>query len=176
MLLVSYEVEVGSRGKKIALDDATREHITKAAEWLTENEGNFGLLLCGSVGNGKTTLARAIASIIELLTADEKERTKFVFVTAREVSAMTNENLITTQKTKFLIVDDIGQEPAEVMSFGNVCRPIDELISYRYDRQLFTIATTNLRAGELETKYGHRLYDRLREMFKVIPFENKSYR
>ncbi len=43
-----------------------------------------------------------------------------------------------------MIVDDLGTEPREVMEFGNVYTPLIDLITTRYEEQLYTIFTTNL--------------------------------
>jgi len=51
-----------------------------------------------------------------------------------------------------------------------------DLITLRYDEQLYTIFTTNLTPAQLEEKYGKRIVDRLNEMVETIVFENGTYR
>ena len=75
-----------------------------------------------------------------------------------------------------MIVDDLGTEPREVMEFGNVYTPLIDLITTRYEEQLYTIFTTNLTPAQLEEKYGKRIVDRLNEMVEKVVFENESYR
>ena len=70
----------------------------------------------------------------------------------------------------------MGTEPREVMEFGNVYTPLIDLISTRYEEQLYTIFTTNLTPAQLEEKYGKRIVDRLNEMVEKVVFENESYR
>ena len=77
---------------------------------------------------------------------------------------------------QLMIVDDLGTEPREVMEFGNVYTPLIDLITTRYEEQLFTIFTTNLTPAQLEEKYGKRIVDRLNEMVEKVVFENESYR
>ena len=60
--------------------------------------------------------------------------------------------------------------------WGNEISPFVDTIYYRYDRQLFTIMTSNLNAEDLANKYGERIADRFTEMFDRIPFINHSYR
>ena len=67
-------------------------------------------------------------------------------------------------------------EPREVMQFGNVYTPLTDLITTRYEEQLYTIFTTNLPPAQLEEKYGKRIVDRLNEMVEKVVFENESYR
>ena len=62
------------------------------------------------------------------------------------------------------------------MEFGNVYTPLIELITTRYEEQLYTIFTTNLTPAQLEEKYGKRIVDRLNEMVEKVVFENESYR
>ena len=51
-----------------------------------------------------------------------------------------------------------------------------DLLTRRYDKQLFTIITTNLTPQEIRAKYGDRIADRFNEMMVKIVFENPTYR
>ena len=73
-------------------------------------------------------------------------------------------------------IDDMGEEPTEVMSFGNVITPITDIIEERYAKRQITIITTNLDANGIKNKYGERVADRLRQMVRIITFTNPSYR
>ena len=77
---------------------------------------------------------------------------------------------------QIMIVDDLGTEPREVMEFGNVYTPLIDLITRRYEEQLYTIFTTNRTPAQLKEKYGKRIVDSLNEMVKKVVFENESYR
>ena len=54
---------------------------------------------------------------------------------------------------QLMIVDDLGTEPREVMEFGNVYTPLIDLITTRYEEQLFTIFTTNLTQHNSKRKW-----------------------
>ena len=73
-------------------------------------------------------------------------------------------------------IDDLGCEPLEIQSYGNIYTPIIDLLTHRYDRQLFTMITTNLTPQEIRPRYGDRIADRLNEMVRNIVFKNKSFR
>ena len=75
MLLECYKNEVAQRNGIFQGDKATTQHIDKAAKWLT---GDYkpGLMLSGIVGNGKTTLARAIARLIGLIYGSNQQNYK----------------------------------------------------------------------------------------------------
>ena len=80
------------------------------------------------------------------------------------------------KKAELLAIDDVGTEPSVVKVWGNEISPFVDTIYYRYDRQLFTIMTSNLNVEDLANKYGERIADRFTEMFDRIPFINHSYR
>ena len=75
-----------------------------------------------------------------------------------------------------LAIDDLGIEPRELLVFGNVCTPIVDLITDRYEQQRVTHITTNLTPGQIREHYGDRIADRLNEMACKIIFRNESYR
>lgn len=180
MLRECYIAEVMRRRMQFIDDAATESHIDKAAKWLTGNH-KPGLLLHGTVGNGKTTLARAIGSLIGVLyESPYSDRRKMVLtVSALELADIAKnqpERFDSIKKAELLAIDDVGTEPSVVKVWGNEISPFVDTIYYRYDRQKFTIMTSNLNAEDLADKYGERIADRFAEMFDRIAFENYSYR
>ncbi|MDR2009925.1 MAG: replication protein [Bacteroidales bacterium] len=180
MLRECYIDEVARRGVEFKNDEATIEHLNKAAKWIT---GNFkpGLLLYGSVGNGKTTLIRAISRLVGILyySTYSDERKYIVPVSALELANIAKEETVrfeSMKKAGLLAIDDVGVEPSIIKVWGNEISPFVDTIYYRYDRQLFTIMTSNLSDEQLADKYGERIADRFTEMFDKIHFENKTYR
>ena len=73
-------------------------------------------------------------------------------------------------------IDDLGTEPSEVMDYGNVYTPVIDLLTKRYEEQLFTIITTNLTPQQIREHYDDRIADRLNEMVEKIVFKNGTYR
>lgn len=178
------KVEVESRGFAFRLDNDTRSHIEAVARWLVDSHGKPGLLLRGDVGNGKTSLATAVINLIEFVTELQDgygNRKKVLSLTAKKISryVMTEEGRKTYEKllvAPMLAIDELGEEPTEVMSYGMLYEPMKDLLLERYDRQLFTIATSNLGADQMRDKYSSRVTDRFREMMEVVNFKNPSYR
>lgn len=139
----------------------------------------YGLILAGSVGTLKTTLAVAIlraqldrgergfmvpmCSMIDRLFTlrDGTDRTEYVNF----------ENQL--RNTPLLVLDDLG---AEITGQNWVRSKTDSIISDRYARMLPMIITTNLSVGELANTYAGRIIDRLRSTSRVLIFTGKSQR
>lgn len=182
------KASVMHRNHSFRFDDDTREHIRQAAQWLINPHGTPGLMLMGLCGNGKTTLAEAISWIIGHFTEMEmgySNRKSMRLYKAKEITRL----CAASEKFKeqydayeslfhqdMMIIDDLGDEPREVLVYGMIHTPVIDLITERYDKQLLTIVTTNLEADALTEKYGKRIADRFREMMTVIVFENDTYR
>lgn len=178
-LYLAYKKNVEDRKSKFIEDEHTMAKIAKAAQWLT---GDYkpGLLIYGGVGNGKTTLAKAICETIGILydSAYSNERKGVYRISALEVAkcASDPESFTRLRNQEMLFIDDVGTEPASVKSWGNEISPVTELLYSRYDRQLFTIMTSNLDDKKLEDRYGLRIADRMNEMFDRLYFTRETYR
>lgn len=188
-LYAAYAVEVRSRYREVKFDEDTIQHISMAAEWLGDPNGKVGLMLTGLYGNGKTTLMRAICRLINWLfdSACSNTRKSISIVNAKAISKIaidkdSRDAFENLYNEELLAIDEVGEEPAEIINYGMVYTPIRDLLEERYVRQKFTILATNLVQNEqkqifqISDHYGERVVDRLREMMKIVPFHNKSYR
>jgi DNA replication protein DnaC len=171
---------VEHRGCTFALDDDTKQHIIAAARWLIDSHTPPGLLLCGLCGNGKTSLAKAIAWLIGYITEHENGYSNRKYMRLHTAKAICHS--FGTQdyegicNSEMIIIDDLGEEPKEVLKYGQPETPIIDLLNERYVHQRITVITSNLETDALRAKYGERVYDRLREMVTSVVFENDSYR
>ena len=180
-----YTQVVLNLGRTVNADDACQAHCRELAEALTADDRHFGVLLMGNVGSGKTTLMTALQKFfvaanwsvgIKNICNVDTDGLRIVRAKNIQRDGERWQYFDTLCREPLLGIDDLGAEPTEQLVFGNASTPVTDLLEERYDRRLFTIATTNLSCDMLEKKYGARITDRMNEMFKIIIFKNKSYR
>lgn len=199
LLADSYAALVASRGGELQDDDATRRNIARVARWLTSDSTKPMLMLYGGVGNGKTTMARAIALLSRSLRSAYEEASRNerdtkradalyiqatrirvpVIRTAQDIASLAGsrrEEYEAVVRRGFLIVDDLGCEPAVVKNYGTEVTPVTDLIYKRYDEMSPTVVTTNLTKSAIREIYGDRVADRFNEVFETIGYQEKSYR
>ncbi len=180
MIHRAYEIKLTERGH--TLDSSIDVYINKAAQWLISSN-KCGLILNGGVGNGKTTLARAMRYTLTRPVVNAHwaypNKGSIQFITATDLSALAIHEwgkYMQLKQYPALIIDELCTEDIQANSFGTRMMPIVDLLHYRYDYQLFTICTTNVSRGEFGEFYGHRIADRAKEMFDWLTFKTKSYR
>ena len=199
LLAAAYRAEVTARGGKTQDWQTLNRRVQQMAKWLTASP-KPGLLLYGGIGNGKTTLARAVCrTISEVLTsasdllanevwnstAEELRHAEQLRRSLREpvlvsafdiVGTIGTDSFYKVKLTPFLILDDMGCEAATAKNYGTEVTPVAEIICERYDRMLPTIITSNLDDDGILRRYGSRVADRMGELFDRIAFDNASYR
>lgn len=141
-----------------------------------EKHPEKGLLLIGGVGVGKTTFLR-LTSNFQVFSCDELSM-KF---SARGYDVI--EKHIKNdvwEKAYYAIYDDLGTEPIESVYMGNRLNLMQFIIERRYDHfkahGLKTHITTNLTLKEIQSRYGERVYSRLKEMVSVITINGTDLR
>lgn len=143
------------------------------------------LCLNGTVGNGKTTMLRAISELItNIHNADDGKYHAMApfshhYITATDLADIFLENKATyngIRNTKLLLIDDVGREPKEIVDYGNTLYPFIDMMQYRYNNGLGTIFTTNLTGPQLRERYGERIADRMRECCYFVEFRGNSFR
>ncbi len=178
MLVGAYREEVQWRRgvASVDLDDKVLLALQAVAELLTGESRETGLLLMGDVGRGKTTILKAIRQVLLNMTSLSKEYDLIISATQIAKACADVERIDNLSRRPLLIVDDIGTEPSEVQHYGTTYTPMSEILEARYNELSTTILTTNASKEELEEYYGKRIFDRMREQYRLIVFRGESYR
>ena len=166
--------------------------IAQMAGWLSVEcvDRHRWILMIGGLGNGKTSMLKAMHYLIHWLSTTEggryfeAVRHSYCYMTATELCELYKDdraefNAIKNRRLFFL--DDVGAEPQMQMDYGNEQHPITEFIMFRYGRQLPIVMTTNLPAeingqSAFRLRYGERVRDRLNQMCTLVRFNEKSFR
>ncbi len=179
-------------GRKFLIPDDERGIVFGLLAWFLNDELvaeemgidlKKGILLSGPIGCGKTTLMK-IMRLMPFL------RRNYKVVSSREIVSefmLSGYEVLETYSRgiqrehkripRNYCFDDLGAETTSKY-FGNECNVMAEILLTRYDlfkeQGVITHATTNLTADELETAYGNRLRSRMREMFNLFGYDEKS--
>lgn len=184
LLFGFFKREVEKRKNNFMLTEELKRNLSSVGEFLVTEKRYYGLFMPGSVGNGKTTMLKAIRDLLVYLvdkgTINYCEGDKYPrFVTSREMANIAKDpnDFRALKSAKYLLIDDLCEEPVEVVSYGNYIYPFIELLEYRYDQMLPTFISSNFNAESISKKYrNERLQDRMKEMFKIISFVEESFR
>ncbi len=141
-----------------------------------------GILLCGPVGCGKTT----VMFLMRMFLAETEQ---YTMVSTRDVGLeYQREGYAVIEKyssrsfffrqgdirPKTYCFDDLGLESHHTF-FGNDINVMAEILLGRYPlaihQRMKTHATTNLSSEQLEAIYGNRVRSRMRELFNLIAFD-----
>ncbi len=138
----------------------------EVAEWLSDNKGR-GLLLYGSVGQGKTVLSRSAIPAILLKINRQIVRSYDIDEMNNQIDEIKNQRLIS--------LDDIGTETI-VNNFGNKRNAFAEIMDNAEKTGNLVIISTNLGKEQLIEKYGDRVFDRILATTKRVVFRGESLR
>jgi DNA replication protein DnaC len=186
------------RGEKMLMDDYTKQLTEYLARWYCGDNQEVtdkirihkGWLIRGSVGVGKSKLLTSFCKAVNADFYDEIKRRQapaIRLVHSFDVqTAYIEQNTATIEVLKsidILVIDDVGVENSEVLYYGNRLCPFVDLYDKRYRSDLRTVLITNLlpksdddKEVTLRSKYGERIYDRIRECCNDFVFEGESKR
>ena len=159
--------EVKFRYRSFNENADAKSQLLQMANWITSDSSKFGILLCGECGNGKSTLLKAFQQLLNYLSIPNPNgqgNYGIQITDAKYVAYLGRSDypaFLRLSQKDMLGIDDLGTEPQEVMDFGNVVTPVIDLLTKRYDEQLFTIITTNLTPKQIREHYGDSIADRL---------------
>lgn len=182
ILRAAFEAEVEYRNRQFQYNDAVKKQLQHLAKWLTQEDSKVSVMLCGTFGNGKSTMLRAFQQLLNYLRIPQPYSQGYYGIRVVDAKFIANlcrkdyDAFMKLARCDMLGIDDLGTEPCEVNDYGNLVTPMIDLLSKRYEEQLFTFITTNLQPKEIRERYGDRMADRLNEMVEKIIFVNDSYR
>ena len=159
--------------------------IIEQLYFYTTNNPNFtgdlgkGIMLQGKFGCGKTLILETYSMLHNHAVKDfSLNRPLLTFIKSVELQ----EQLMRQSAWMFvyrpLIIDEFGRESKTVQDYGNISRPISELLSLRSDAGTVTHGTTNFTLETLSSEdfYGAMIGDRLKMMFNFIAMKGESRR
>ena len=161
--------------------EMTRRVIKELAIFLTDpTDCRFSVMLCGTTGNGKSTLHRAFNRFWSVMIDNHIVATQHPFMRDakmfQHIMAYARNWEEVLRMYTWVGIQDMGKEPGESMQWGRITTPVQDLIEFRYDVGLPVFITTNLTAEQIREKYQERTASRLNDMVKVIIFGDIDYR
>lgn len=136
-----------------------QEIFNKVESWM--DSGKPGLLLMGSVGTGKSTIARAIRwAWCKFLTVADMKKCDWIADQIRADADWVNE---IARARGLMVLDDLGTE-SKVWNEESML----PILFHRIDNWMPTVITTNLNSEQIRQRYGERVADRLRAYDKIV--------
>jgi len=164
-------------GKQMMASKDRDSQANEIASWLF-NADKKTLVLCGQVGNGKTTMMDTIINLFNgaRLTNKLGYSIGFQRVNSFDLDGADKQLINMCVNADLLAIDDLGFENLIVKNYGNEKSPVIEILMRRYEFNCITVITTNLTPEQIRGKYGEKIADRLAETAKFVAFKNPSYR
>ncbi len=138
-----------------------------------------GIMLQGKFGCGKTVVMGTYWTIHNhVIQKLGLQIPNITFVKAIQLQNAIIKKTDSNYTLRPLIIDEFGRESKTVQDFGNILRPISELLSIRSDNNSITHGTTNFTYETLASEdfYGRMIGDRLKMMFNFITMPGESRR
>ena len=155
------------------LTDSQYQACRYLSEWLCgKYKSQQGILLVGSVGNGKTTLMQGFVKY-------------YCWLYKKVINEYHAKTLPLEYKNKGieyfykrpLFIDDLGKESAITANWGQKYDTWGDLFAIRYENKSLTFATANylVDVGFKEI-YGTVIADRMKEHFNIYELKGESLR
>jgi DNA replication protein DnaC len=170
--------------KDFVIDKNNEPMIEQLYFYMTNNPSFLGdlekgVMLQGKYGCGKTILLETYSLLHNhVVRRYHLNQPLFTFIKSLELQEQIIKQSASTFSRRPLIIDEFGRESKTVQDYGNISRPISELLSLRSDIGAITHGTTNFTFATLSSDefYGGMIGDRLKVMFNFITLNGESRR
>lgn len=180
-----FEAEIKDRQPEISLK--YEEIFGELEVWICGGN-SAGLVLRGGIGQGKTTMLRAICKIVKAFWTEERILTIRQELRNPNIKSVRADDLLHIAHTEgreglfygehaigqagVLFIDDLGGETETEIRFEGwnkshevyireTIRPFAELLTRRCDNNLPTLISTRLDKTQIIERYGESVFDRL---------------
>ena len=171
--------------KKEFVIDKNNEIIIEQLYFYVTNDSSFmgdldkGIMLQGKYGCGKSIILETYSMLHNHIVRKYfMKQPLLTFIQSTELQEQIIKQSVKAFTQLPLIIDEFGRESKTVQDYGNILRPISELLSIRADVGTLTHGTTNFTLDTLSSAefYGGMIGDRLKMMFNFIPVPGESRR
>lgn len=165
--------------------DARNEPVIKQLYFYIKNDSSFdgdlnkGIMLQGKYGCGKTAILESYTLLHNhMILRFGIPILLFTFIKSVNLQEQLIKQSIQSFSYKPLVIDEFGRESKTIQDYGNILRPISELLSVRLDIGAVTHGTTNFTLETLASNdfYGGMIGDRLKMIFNFITLQGDSRR
>lgn len=173
-----------NQNKDFVIDDNNESVIKQLYYYATGNSSfagdlNKGILLQGRFGCGKTILLETYSMLHNHVVRKFcMNYPLLLFIKSVELQEQIRKQSVNVFVRRPLIIDEFGRESKTIMDYGNIIRPVSELLSLRSDTGTLTHGTSNFTLNTLSSEefYGGMIGDRLKIMFNFITLPGESRR
>jgi DNA replication protein DnaC len=173
-----------NQNRNFVIDNDNEPIIEQLYLYATNNpafDGDLdkGIMLQGKFGCGKTILLETYSllhnHVIKMFFLN---RPLLMFTKSVELQEQIMKQSVKMFILRPIVIDEFGRESKMIQDYGNIMRPISELLSLRSDAGALTHGTTNFTLETLSSEdfYGRMIGDRLRVMFNFITLKGESRR
>ena len=130
-----------------------------------------GLVFAGKIGCGKSVLMMAFLQL-----SNEYSRRLTTIIHSKRLAELIKAKGIEFYEKRPVFIDELGREETEFKDYGNVMKPVIDLLALRYEAGSRTYASTNYNLDALEGFYGKFIRSRMEEMMTLVHVPGESRR